>query len=108
MSGWEQRIWMPRRWKNWPRYRRGAMRLHPDRGAPYVEDRHHWSGDDLIRVCQSDDQPDMYVSRDTTPADSADLDFIANARHDVPRLIAEVRRLRNALEQRADNRRLLR
>jgi len=31
-----------------------------------------------------DDEADMYVSRDTTPANDADLDFIANARQDIP------------------------
>jgi hypothetical protein len=36
----------------------------------------------------------MYVCRDTSPASDADLDFIAAARQDIPRLIAEVKRLR--------------
>ena len=36
----------------------------------------------------------MYVMRDETPAATTDLDFIAHARQDVPRLLAEVRRLR--------------
>jgi hypothetical protein len=45
----------------------------------------------------------MYVSRDTTPASNADLDFIAGARQDIPRLIAEVKRLRTkAKENRTD------
>jgi hypothetical protein len=39
----------------------------------------------------------MYVSRGTKPAADADLDFIAAARQDVPRLIAEVKRLRDEL-----------
>ena len=46
-----------------------------------------------------DAEPDMYVRRhgpgpDLRPASTADQDFIAAARQDVPRLLAEVRRLR--------------
>ena len=39
----------------------------------------------------------MYVTRDTKPAAAADLDFIAQARQDIPRLTSEVRRLRGQL-----------
>ena len=73
-------------------------------GAPweaFVEDRDHSSGDDFIRTGGLDDaSPDMYVSLafgdrpGTVPAPPADLDFIAAARQDVPRLVIEVRRLR--------------
>jgi hypothetical protein len=63
----------------------------------FIEGRDHWSGDDFIRV--GDDGADMYVSRDgpgtIRPASAQDLDFIASARQDVPRLLAEVRRLRS-------------
>lgn len=38
----------------------------------------------------------MYVSRDTTAASAADLDFMAAARNHLPALIAEVRRARSA------------
>ncbi len=41
-----------------------------------------------------DGETDMYLSRDTTPASSDDLDFVAHARQDIPRLLGEVRRLR--------------
>ena len=40
------------------------------------------------------EQPDMYVEHDEIPAPAADLQFIAAARNSVPRLIAEIRRLR--------------
>ena len=61
----------------------------------FVEGRDHSSGDNFIRIGGlNDDEPDMYVMRDTAPAASADLDFIAHARQDIPRLLAEVRRLR--------------
>ncbi|MBA3844876.1 MAG: hypothetical protein H0X39_20060 [Actinobacteria bacterium] len=61
----------------------------------FIEGRDHWAGDDFIRIGGlDDDEKDMYVSRERTPASDADLDFIAHARQDLPRLIAEVRRLR--------------
>jgi hypothetical protein len=33
----------------------------------------------------------MHVSRDRNPASHEDLDFIAGARQDIPRLIAEIK-----------------
>ena len=46
--------------------------------------------------------PDMYVyfsspGPTTVPVPDADLDFIANARQDIPRLVSEVRRLKGLL-----------
>ncbi len=68
----------------------------------FVEGRDHWGGDNFIRTGGFDDaSPDMYVTltywgRVTPqPAGAADLDFIASARQDVPRLVAEIRRLRD-------------
>ena len=65
----------------------------------FIEGRDHDSGDDFIRVGERSDQPDMYVHRSshegTRPASAPDLDFIAAARQDVPRLVAEVRRLKS-------------
>ena len=61
----------------------------------FIDARDHFGGDNFIRIGGfDDDEADMYVSRDTTPANDADLDFIANARQDIPRLIAEVKRQR--------------
>jgi len=67
----------------------------------YVEGRDHVAGDNFIRTGGLDDaSPDMYVTHyhgvQPVPAPAADLDFIASARQDVPRLVAEVRRLREA------------
>jgi hypothetical protein len=54
---------------------------------------------DFIRVSDNEDEPDMYVSRATAeglrPASVRDLDFIAAARQDIPRLLAEIRWLRS-------------
>ncbi len=62
----------------------------------FVEGRDHLSGDDFIRTGGHDDSsPDMYVSLSTAAgtrlAGSADLDFIAHARQDIPRLVATLR-----------------
>jgi hypothetical protein len=73
--------------------RAGAASKGPWRS--FIEGRDHTSGDDFIRVGEpGDGEADMYVSRDRAPASGADLDFIASARQDVPRLIAEIKRLR--------------
>src|SRR5690349_749957 len=68
----------------------------------FIEARDHTAGGEFIRTGGSDDTaPDMYVtlsyrSNDPPrPAGEAVLDFIAAARQDVPRLVAEVRRLRS-------------
>jgi hypothetical protein len=66
------------------------------------EGRDHMSGDSFVGTGQGDQRgPDLYVSTDDGPAGVAVLDFIASARQDIPRLIAEVRRLRLLLADRA-------
>ena len=67
----------------------------------FVEGRDHTSGDHFIRTGGLDDaSPDMYVTLSSwndeppKPATPEVLDFIAAARQDIPRLVAEVRRLR--------------
>jgi hypothetical protein len=67
----------------------------------FIAGRDHVAGDDFIRTGGMDDaSPDMYVTlyldAKPTPAPATDLDFIAAARQDIPRLIAEIRRLRTA------------
>lgn len=65
-----------------------------------VEGRDHESGSSFILIGGlHDTQSDMYVTHDGVPAPARDLDFIAHARQDVPRLIAEVRRLRALLKE---------
>ena len=52
-------------------------------------------GDDVIWLGGTDDsQPDMYVWHDGKIAPASDIEFIAAARNCVPRLVAELRRLR--------------
>ena len=60
-----------------------------------VEGRNHTSGDSFIMVGREDDRDeDIYVMRDSGPASASDLDLIAAARTYLPRLVAEIRRLR--------------
>ena len=64
----------------------------------FIEGRDHTSGDDFIRTGGlRDDCPDIYVQHESRAAPAADLDFIAHARQDIPRLLAEVERLRRRL-----------
>lgn len=59
------------------------------------EGRDHNSGDSFIQIGRDDDRDeDMYVSRDSGPAQTRDLDLIAAARNYLPLLIREIRRLR--------------
>lgn len=60
-----------------------------------IEGRDHISGDSFIMVGSgSARKEDMYITVGGNPASVADQDFIAAARQDVPRLLAELRRLR--------------
>ncbi len=64
----------------------------------FVEGRDHYGGDDFIRTGGlDDDAPDMsalHVGTRSVPVPPEDLDFIASAKQDVLRLVAEIRRLR--------------
>ena len=57
---------------------------------PFVEGRDHTSGSSFIRTPGDD--------LELSGATAADFDFIAHAREDVPRLLAEVQRLRAVLD----------
>jgi len=54
----------------------------------YIEDRDHESGADFIRTGSGE-------NIEMLGATTADYDFIANARQDIPRLIHEIRILRD-------------
>lgn len=80
-----------------------AQAASPAPWEAFIEARDHTAGDDFIRIGGFDDaQPDMYIQHylgaNSVRVPAADLDFIAHARQDIPRLVAEIRRLR------ADNR----
>jgi hypothetical protein len=64
-----------------------------------AEGRDHASGDSFIMIGPDGDRDeDMYVSRDSGPASTADLDLIAAARNYLPRLIDEIVELRRERE----------
>ena len=69
----------------------------------FVTGRNQPTGDDFIRCGLDDTEPDMSVSlwygTRRLPAPVSDLDFIASARQDVPRLVEEVRRLREQVSR---------
>lgn len=65
-----------------------------------IEGRDHFSGDSFILIGDSDDRgEDMYVTRDSGPASSDDLEIIALARSYLPELVAEIRRLRSIVQR---------
>lgn len=70
-------------------------RADPGPWRAMVEGRDHVSGDSFIMVGEPDDRrEDMYVTRDSGPADRATLDLIAASASYLPALVREIRRLR--------------
>jgi hypothetical protein len=61
----------------------------------YIEGRDHESGSSIIKTGESDQRGEDI---DIVGATNADFDFIAHARQDVPRLIAEIRMLMQLLK----------
>jgi hypothetical protein len=69
-----------------------SQRCDPPPWRAMVEGRDHVSGDSFIQVGEDSDRgEDIYVTRDSGPADAAFLDLIAAARTYLPILIEEVR-----------------
>lgn len=76
-----------------------SERCDPPPWKSMVEGRDHLSGDSFIQVGEDDDRgEDIYVTRDSGPADAPFLDFIAAARNYRPLLIEDVRQSRSASE----------
>jgi hypothetical protein len=65
----------------------------------FLEGREQPSGEGFIRTGKRDEQTDMYMTLDfgshRTPALADDLEFIAVAKKEIPRLVGEIRRLRD-------------
>lgn len=77
-----------------------SERCDPPPWRAMVEGRDHESGDSFIQVGNDGDRgEDIYVTRDSGPADASFLDLIAAARTYLPMLIAEVRDTRSASGQ---------
>jgi hypothetical protein len=73
-------------------------RASPGPWKPMVEGRDHTSGSSFI-MTGTTESPGNDI--ELLGATVEDQDFIAASRQDVPRLVAEVRRLRSEAEQRA-------
>jgi hypothetical protein len=71
-----------------------AASARPGPWVSFVEGRDHTSGSSFIRTGPPDRRGEDLELSGATPAEQ---DFIAAARQDVPRLIAEIRRLRALL-----------
>lgn len=71
-----------------------AQAASPGPWVAYIEGRDQECGSDFIMIGGDERNEDMYLSRNEVRVSDADLDFVAGARHDVPRLVMEVRRLR--------------
>jgi len=64
----------------------------------WVEGRDGESGDSFIMIGAGESrQADMYITRDDGIGSVADLDFIAHAKQDIPRLIEEIKRLKGKI-----------
>ena len=73
-------------------------RCHAASSGPwvsYIEGRDHTSGSDFIMTGEGDNRGEDI---ELTGATTADQDFIAHARQDIPVLIAEIERLRDLLK----------
>jgi hypothetical protein len=62
----------------------------------YIEGRDHTSGSNFIMTGEGEGRGEDIELSGATPADQ---DFIAHARQDIPRLLAEIQRLRNLGQQ---------
>lgn len=62
----------------------------------YVEGRDHTSGSDFIMIGTGDSRGEDI---ELTGATTADQDFIAHARQDIPRLLEEIERLKGLLSE---------
>lgn len=71
----------------------------PGPWVSYFEGRDHWGGSSFIQTATQD----IYISAEDYAGGRghfcADQDFIAHARQDMLRLIAEVERLQNLVEE---------
>ena len=64
----------------------------------WVEGRDGLGGDTFIMVGAGNDRrEDLYLTRDSGPADAATYDLLAEARNALPALVAEIKRLRSVL-----------
>jgi hypothetical protein len=73
-----------------------CMKAQPAPWKAYIEGRDHESGSSMIMTGEGEQRGEDI---DMIGATDADFDFIAHARQDVPRLIAELRMLKKMLNE---------
>jgi hypothetical protein len=66
-------------------------RAAPEPWTAFIEADGGLAGSDVIRVTESDDEPDLYLWIGSDLAPSATFRFVAAARQDIPRLVTVVR-----------------
>ena len=71
-----------------------ANSAQPGPWKAFIEDRDHESGSSFIMT--GEEGKSRGVDIELLGATDADYDFIANARQDIPRLIQEIRELKNS------------
>jgi hypothetical protein len=72
-----------------------SERVTPPPWRAMIEGRDHTSGESFIMTGREDDRDeDIYVTRDSGAASAALLDFLAEARNSIPRLLEEITELR--------------
>jgi hypothetical protein len=73
-------------------------RCNAARPSPWtsiIEGRDQTSGSSFIMIGEGDNRnEDLYLIGDERPVPSADYDFVAHARQDIPFLLAEIDRLK--------------
>jgi hypothetical protein len=63
--------------------------------ASIIEGRDQTSGSSFIMIGEGNNRgEDLYLTGDDQPVPIADYDFVANARQDIPFLLAEIDRLK--------------
>lgn len=77
-----------------------AIQLRCDAATPgpwksFIEGRDHQSGSNFIMTGEEDSRNEDI---ELTGASEADQDFIAHARQDIPRLLEEIKRLKELLK----------
>jgi hypothetical protein len=76
----------------------------PGRWISWFEGRDHTSGSSFIQIGDGQDRDeDLYLTGDDRSISVEDYDFIANARQDIPFLLAEIDRLNNLFSDKQSN-----
>jgi hypothetical protein len=81
-------------------------RCEATRSGPWtaiIEGRDQTSGSSFIMIGENQKrEEDLYLTGDDRPVPIPDYDFIANARQDIPFLLAEIDRLKSLLDSKSN------